>query len=231
MFFILEGEKEKMISKGDEEDTDGPVVMDAGGYNKDKFRTDFKPEYDKEGDSADRGEMYRHSIEASGENSPTSASSFRPGLFKRLSSYEGAIFNTQLELDKKLHCHGSNYLESTTNTSCHSDGNKSSPTISIHSTQGNRNGNNNFTTAYSDSKLEGLQLRVIADIDKEVSTHGDQETSLITISDSDCSPRSPDSRRLTVDSGIFLCGNEIYGNDQKPKQHSNFKTNHVMQAS
>lgn len=138
---------------------------------------------------------------------------FEPGMlrFRRLSSYEGAILNTQMELERNMNCNESNYMEHPL---------RLKTKLSSQGTTGNNN------LSFCESQV----LRE-PEVIKGFPANRDQESSLLAISDSDCSPRSPDSRRLTVDSGIFLCGNDVYANDQRPKQHSSYKLSHVMQAS
>lgn len=199
LVFLLTGERENMICKADFEDKEALDNSDSGKSEMDMS----SPIPEKE-----TTEAYTHSMEVYKEPDP----SFRPiGVLKRLSSYEGAILNTQMQLELGL-----NWQERSV----------PKPEHGIKSIQGSRNGNNNL--AFSKSPVVALHCN------GEVSKNGDQETSLnnTSNSDSDCSP-SPDSRRLTVDSGIFLCGNDVFGggSDQKPKQHSNYKFNHLMQTN
>ncbi|CAL8081332.1 unnamed protein product [Orchesella dallaii] len=134
---------------------------------------------------------------------------------KRFSSYEGAILNTQMELEKIIfHADPNKCL----------DGDFNDKSIFSHSIQGKRNGNNNVTVPPVDHVLH-LDTSTVC-----IARSSDGDNGISPVGGSDCSP-APNSRRLTLDSGICLCGNEACGNDQKQKHHSTNALNFTTRAS
>lgn len=150
-------------------------------------------------------------------------------IFKRLSSYEGAILSTHMELEQAAHKSAKKRLNGT--LSLDTSVAPPPPPVPLSSSQQGKLGHapvaNNLS--FSDRHRHNDQVALRSSVG--ISNGEQQSTSPITTSDSDCSPGPPESRRLTVDSGICLCGSsDVYGTEQKAK-HSGNKLSHVMKAS